>query len=107
MPRYRSPWLPALSEQVALDDVPALAGQSGPADPTGRVPAIPFGMEDLPESQAQAPLLLDLEHGSHLILAGAPRSGRSTALRTIAGSIAGSPAAATSTSTRWTAATRR
>ena len=45
-------------------------------------------MEDLPESQAQAPLLLDLEHGSHLILAGAPRSGRSTALRTLAGSIA-------------------
>jgi len=88
IPRYRSPWLPALSEQVALDQVPGLAAQPGPADAAGRVPSIPFGMEDLPESQAQAPLLLDLEHGSHLILAGAPRSGRSTALRTLAGSIA-------------------
>lgn len=88
VPRYRSPWLPALREEVALADVPAVPGQPGPADPGGRVPAVPFGMEDLPESQAQSPLLLDLEHGSHLILAGAPRSGRSTALRTIAGSIA-------------------
>ena len=86
--RYRSPWLPALGEEIALDDVPVPAGQVGPADGSGRVPAVPFGMEDLPENQAQAPLLLDLEHGSHLILAGAPRSGRSTALRTIAGSIA-------------------
>ncbi len=85
--RYRSPWLPALSQEVALDQVPVPAGQPGLADPAGRVPSVPFGMEDLPESQAQAPLLLDLEHGSHLILAGAPRSGRSTALRTLAGSI--------------------
>jgi S-DNA-T family DNA segregation ATPase FtsK/SpoIIIE len=88
VPRYRSPWLPALGEEISLDDVPAVAGQPAPADPAGRVAAVPFGMEDLPESQAQRPLLLDLEHGSHLILAGAPRSGRSTTLRTIAGSIA-------------------
>lgn len=88
VPRYRSPWLPALGERIAIDDVPVPAGRPAPADPGGRVPAVPFGMEDLPESQAQAPLLLDLEHGSHLILAGAPRSGRSTTLRTIAGSIA-------------------
>ncbi len=53
VPRYRSPWLPALAEQVALDDVPVPAGQPGPADPAGRVPPVPFGIEDLPESQAQ------------------------------------------------------
>jgi S-DNA-T family DNA segregation ATPase FtsK/SpoIIIE len=52
------------------------------------VPAVPFGVEDLPEIQQQAPLCLDLEHGSHLLVAGAPRSGRSIMLRTLAGSIA-------------------
>jgi S-DNA-T family DNA segregation ATPase FtsK/SpoIIIE len=38
--------------------------------------------------QQQVPLCLDFEHGGHLIVAGAPRSGRSTVLRTLAGSIA-------------------
>ncbi len=94
VPRYRSPWLPALGEQIALDTVDsrrrAVGAEAGPrpGDPSGRVPVIPFGVEDLPEIQAQVPLVIDLEHGSHLVLAGAPRSGRSTALRTIAGSIA-------------------
>jgi S-DNA-T family DNA segregation ATPase FtsK/SpoIIIE len=88
VPRYRSPWLPALGEEIALDAVPAVQGEPRPGDPTGRLPAIPFGLEDLPEIQTQAPLVLDLEHGSHLLVAGAPRSGRTTALRTIAGSIA-------------------
>ena len=87
IPRYRSPWLPALGEQIALEAVPEQAGP-GAGDPSGRLPAIPFGMEDLPEIQAQVPLVVDLEHGGHLIIAGAPRSGRSTALRTIAGSVA-------------------
>lgn len=86
--RYRSPWLPALGEEIALDVVPADEAAPGVADPSGRLPSIPFGMEDLPEIQAQVPLTLDLEHGSHLVIAGAPRSGRSTALRTLAGSIA-------------------
>ncbi|HZB51022.1 MAG TPA: FtsK/SpoIIIE domain-containing protein, partial [Mycobacteriales bacterium] len=88
VPRYRSPWLPALGEEIALDAVPAVQGEPRPGDPTGRLPAIPFGLEDLPETQTQAPLVVDLEHGSHLLVAGAPRSGRTTALRTIAGSIA-------------------
>ncbi|MEN3362173.1 MAG: segregation ATPase FtsK/SpoIIIE, family, partial [Mycobacteriales bacterium] len=85
---YRSPWLPALAEEIALGELPPLADQPPPGDPSGRVSAVPFGIEDLPNAQLQVPLLLDIEHGSHLILAGAPRSGRSTALRTLAGSIA-------------------
>jgi len=88
VPRYRSPWLPAMAGRIGLEEVPVANGQPGPGDPAGRVPQIPFGVEDLPELQAQVPLVLDLEHGSHLVVAGAPRSGRSTALRTIAGSIA-------------------
>ncbi|MFL6131059.1 MAG: FtsK/SpoIIIE domain-containing protein [Mycobacteriales bacterium] len=86
--RYRSPWLPALREQIGLAELPTPADQPAPGDPGGRLPRIPFGLEDLPETQAQVPLVIDLEQGSHLVVAGAPRSGRSTALRTIAGSIA-------------------
>ncbi|HVQ93899.1 MAG TPA: FtsK/SpoIIIE domain-containing protein [Mycobacteriales bacterium] len=86
IPTYRSPWLPALPNEIALAELPALAGPA--AGDTGRVSPVPFGIEDLPDAQLQVPLVLDLEHGSHLIVAGAPRSGRSTALRTLAGSIA-------------------
>ncbi|MGW5680580.1 FtsK/SpoIIIE domain-containing protein [Nonomuraea sp. NPDC003754] len=72
VPEQPSPWLPPLPEQVVLDRPEALA----------------FGVSDLPWAQARRPLRLDLERGGHLLIAGAARSGRSTALRTIAGAIA-------------------
>ncbi|SEU36870.1 FtsK/SpoIIIE domain-containing protein [Nonomuraea wenchangensis] len=52
------------------------------------VEPVPFGITDRPWAQDRKPLTLDLAHGGHLLIAGAARSGRSTALRTIAGSIA-------------------
>ncbi|MCT9928755.1 FtsK/SpoIIIE domain-containing protein [Planotetraspora sp. A-T 1434] len=52
------------------------------------VPPLPFGIADLPWEQGRRPLVLDPRHGGHLLIAGTARSGRSTALRTIAGSIA-------------------
>ncbi|WP_223166998.1 FtsK/SpoIIIE domain-containing protein [Nonomuraea sp. SYSU D8015] len=52
------------------------------------VAPLPFGLTDRPWAQDRKPLALDLAHGGHLLIAGAARSGRSTALRTIAGSIA-------------------
>ncbi|MFI6733808.1 FtsK/SpoIIIE domain-containing protein [Nonomuraea sp. NPDC050451] len=52
------------------------------------VPPLPYGLTDRPWAQDRRPLTLDLPHGGHLLIAGAARSGRSTALRTIAGSIA-------------------
>ncbi|MGI5283928.1 FtsK/SpoIIIE domain-containing protein [Nonomuraea polychroma] len=52
------------------------------------VAPLPFGLTDRPWAQDRRPLALDLAHGGHLLIAGAARSGRSTALRTIAGSIA-------------------
>ncbi|TMR96086.1 FtsK/SpoIIIE domain-containing protein [Nonomuraea basaltis] len=52
------------------------------------VAPLPFGVTDRPWAQDRRPLALDLAHGGHLLIAGAARSGRSTALRTIAGSIA-------------------
>ncbi|WP_182885484.1 FtsK/SpoIIIE domain-containing protein [Microbispora sp. H10885] len=52
------------------------------------VPPLPFGVTDLPWRQGRRALALDPRHGGHLLIAGGARSGRSSALRTIAGSIA-------------------
>ncbi|QUI33256.1 FtsK/SpoIIIE domain-containing protein [Streptomyces alfalfae] len=81
----RSPWLPPIPDQVQLTQLPEL-----PPAPVGAdtVRPIAFGLTDLPAEQARTALALDLADGEHLMIAGGPRSGRSTALRTIAGAIA-------------------
>ncbi|MEU3841775.1 FtsK/SpoIIIE domain-containing protein [Streptomyces sp. NPDC028635] len=83
--KQRSPWLEPLAEQVTLDQLAAYgdAPQAG-AD----VAPIPYGLIDLPAHQSRTPLSLDLVHGEHTLLLGGARSGRSTALRTLAGSLA-------------------
>ncbi|MFC5747049.1 FtsK/SpoIIIE domain-containing protein [Actinomadura rugatobispora] len=83
IPRQPSPWLNPLPEQVRL--APRTAAGGSVVD----VPPIPFGITDLPAVQSREPLSLDLANGGHLYLAGSAQSGRSTALRTIAGSLAG------------------
>ena len=80
IPAPPSPWLPPLPASVQLGAVIRL-----PARPPG---TIPFGVTDLPKTQAQVPAALDLDSFAHLMAAGAPRSGRSQLLRTIAGSLA-------------------
>ena len=49
---------------------------------------VPYGLIDIPARQSRTPLSLDLVHGEHTMLLGGARSGRSTALRTLAGSLA-------------------
>lgn len=49
-----------------------------------------WALQDLPDSQEQRPLVIDLAEFGHLHIAGAPRSGRSQALRTIAAAAAAS-----------------
>jgi len=78
IPEQHSPWLPALPETLLLGDV---GGSRGGHHGT-------FGIEDLPSLQAQRPATIRLETFSHLMAAGAPRTGRSQLLRTIAGSLA-------------------
>jgi S-DNA-T family DNA segregation ATPase FtsK/SpoIIIE len=82
----QSPWLPPLPDVLTLTDVatPAdtLSGQPG------RVAPLVFGLCDVPESQSRRPLALDLDASSHLMILGSPRSGRTTALRTLAGAVA-------------------
>ncbi len=80
LPAPRLPWLAPLPAVVALDD-PRLSGRT-------RLPVYPVGLTDLPDEQRQEPLLLDFDNLTHVLVIGPARSGRSTFLRTLAGSIA-------------------
>ena len=73
--RQRSPWLPPLPDQVTLRELPL-------EHPT----RLPFGLADIPAEQRRAVECFDLS-GGHLLVCGASRSGRSTVLRAIAGSV--------------------
>jgi S-DNA-T family DNA segregation ATPase FtsK/SpoIIIE len=78
LPPPRRPWLPPLPDDVVLTELTA-GGPEGPAV---------YGLEDLPARQEQRAAAFDLIHGGHLIVAGSARTGRSTALRTLAASLA-------------------
>ncbi|WIE64589.1 FtsK/SpoIIIE domain-containing protein [Curtobacterium sp. MCLR17_036] len=81
-PAQRQPWLPPLGTVVGLDDVEA-AGD-------GDLPelAVAWGVEDHPSEQQQRQTVFDLDVDGHLFVIGSPRSGRSQALRTLAGAMA-------------------
>ncbi|MEV6317389.1 FtsK/SpoIIIE domain-containing protein [Streptomyces sp. NPDC051776] len=81
IPAQHSPWLPALDTTLLLDDIPTVRG-------AGALPPAPYGIEDLPADQARRPVAIDFANFGHLMIGGAPRSGRSQVLRTIAGSLA-------------------
>jgi S-DNA-T family DNA segregation ATPase FtsK/SpoIIIE len=82
VPPQHSPWLPALPATLTAADLP-------PARRGGyHLPAVPYGLVDLPELQAQLPLELDLATLGHLHVVGSSRSGRSQTLRTMAALLA-------------------
>jgi S-DNA-T family DNA segregation ATPase FtsK/SpoIIIE len=84
IPRQPSPWLPALPE--LLEWTPPAAPQ-----PTGlreaALPAVQYGVVDLPAAQSRSPLVFDLDRAGHLHIVGSPRSGRSQTLRTLAAAL--------------------
>src|SRR5690348_13403502 len=82
LPAPSRPWLPALPDTLLLSDLPALPPPAG-----GQLTPIPYGLDDLPAQQDQRPAVLNLASFGHMMVAGAPRSGRSQLLRTIAGSV--------------------
>ncbi|MDX6744530.1 FtsK/SpoIIIE domain-containing protein [Actinocorallia sp. A-T 12471] len=82
--RQPSPWLTPLPDAVVLSPRPAPGGS------VASVPPLEFGVTDLPAHQTREPLALDLEADGHLYLAGAAQSGRTTALRSLAGALAAS-----------------
>ncbi|WP_055532609.1 FtsK/SpoIIIE domain-containing protein, partial [Streptomyces graminilatus] len=89
IPPQHSPWLPALSETLLLDEIEVPGPVSVSVDPdTGRLAPVPYGVEDLPAAQARRPVVVDFATFGHLMIGGAPRSGRSQILRTIAASLA-------------------
>lgn len=79
-----SPWLPALPRLIDLDDLP-------PAPPprAGALPVVPYALLDLPDLQERRLGTMDLETFGHLYVVGSPRSGRTQALRSMAGAAAG------------------
>ncbi|NMR21608.1 type VII secretion protein EccCa [Cellulomonas fimi] len=84
----RPVWLPPLPRRVVLDDVvsQAEAARDGHGQ---RHLAVPIGLLDDPAKQRQAPWVLDLTRaGGHVAIIGAPQSGRTTMLWTIAASLA-------------------
>lgn len=90
--RARRIWLEPLPDAITLGQVrerfpepPAPGPGSGVADPTCARPLrASIGVLDLPERQAQLPLVLDLAGpGGNLGVAGAPQTGKSTILRSV------------------------
>ncbi|WP_434769382.1 type VII secretion protein EccCa [Curtobacterium flaccumfaciens] len=77
-------WLPPLPTRLALG---AVLDPNAVSDPTGVT--VPIGLLDDPARQRQRPWMLDLTRGGgHVAVIGAPGSGRTTFLRTLAASIA-------------------
>ncbi|MCW2759321.1 MAG: FtsK/SpoIIIE family protein putative EssC component of Type secretion system, partial [Nocardioidaceae bacterium] len=79
-----SPWLPAMGDAITLDE---LLGEFPAAVPTTDRLVVPFGMVDVPSEQRRDVATYDISRGGHLSVVGAPRAGRSTLLRAIAGAV--------------------
>jgi S-DNA-T family DNA segregation ATPase FtsK/SpoIIIE len=75
-----SPWLAPLPGTVTLEHLHQTSTGAG----------IDWAREDIPSAQRQQNATIDLDHFGHLYIVGAPGSGRSGALRTIAASAAAS-----------------
>ncbi|NDL58930.1 FtsK/SpoIIIE domain-containing protein [Phytoactinopolyspora mesophila] len=78
------PWLPPLADIITLDQ---LFTEEGASVGSGDQIRLPFGMSDIPSEQRRSVAYFDVSDGSHLSVIGAPRSGRSTVLRALAGVI--------------------
>ncbi|GAB2896658.1 FtsK/SpoIIIE domain-containing protein [Streptomyces mayteni] len=77
------PWLPPLDERVTMPEP-----ETDPAPGSLRLQPVPYAYFDLPHRQDQRLGYLDFASFGHLYVIGAPRSGRTQTLRTIAGAAA-------------------
>lgn len=75
-PPVHRPWLAPLPAVLSTADARGSA-----VAPTG---SVCIGLLDLPDEQRQSPLALDLAAGGSLLLAGGPRSGRTSGLLSLA-----------------------
>ncbi|HLH67536.1 MAG TPA: type VII secretion protein EccCb [Candidatus Dormibacteraeota bacterium] len=90
-PRAHQVWLPPLAGRVPLHRLlptPRRLGERGLQAAERPAPGplqVPLGLLDLPLEQAQRPFLVDLAGwAGHLVVVGAPQSGKSTLLVTLA-----------------------
>lgn len=88
-----SPWLPPLPEALPLTAVASAAvgarhGDAVTPDEGSRL-SFAWALEDLPDTQEQRAATIDLDRFGHMYVVGAPGSGRSQALRTLAAAAAG------------------
>ena len=84
-PGAAQPVAPALPESLLLAEIELATPGRGTPVPS---PSRRSRSRTCPPSRPGGPPVLDLAHFDHLYVVGAPRSGRSQALRTIAGSLA-------------------
>jgi len=83
--QVRPVWLPPLPSRLTLSR--ALADDESPNAAESAL-LVPMGLLDNPAKQRQQPWVLDLNKGGgHIAVLGAPQSGRSTFLRTLAASV--------------------
>ncbi|MGW4873890.1 FtsK/SpoIIIE domain-containing protein [Streptomyces chartreusis] len=82
--RQPSPWLPPLPE---LSEWTAPPAPKPTPERQAALPAVEYGMVDLPAQQNRSPLVFDLDRTGHLHIIGSPRSGRSQTLRTLAAAL--------------------
>lgn len=91
-PRVTAPiWLPPLPEALTLDQAGGgvVPTSQGPVLGAGGGLVVPIGLLDDPEHQWQGQWLLDLNRaGGNAVIIGGPSTGKSTALRTVALSLA-------------------
>jgi S-DNA-T family DNA segregation ATPase FtsK/SpoIIIE len=73
-----------MPDAVTLDD---LVEEFPGCVPTAEVPVVPFGLVDVPSEQRRDVATFDIARGGHLAIVSAPRAGRSTTLRALAGAI--------------------
>ncbi|TCK20367.1 type VII secretion protein EccCa [Pseudonocardia endophytica] len=92
-PRAHRVWLPPLDEPPPLDELLGPVAPDGErglqaGGPVGRLCA-PIGLVDRPYHQRRDPWVLDLSGAAgHVAVVGGPRSGKSTAMRTVVLSLA-------------------
>lgn len=83
IPEQRKPWLPALPTRLDLNDLAGFSATEPTSSATGLSP-IPFALVDHPQQQSQTPSWIDLQSMGNLFIIGTTKSGKTTALRTIA-----------------------
>ncbi|WP_194923603.1 FtsK/SpoIIIE domain-containing protein [Catenulispora pinisilvae] len=82
-----SPWLAPLPTKLLLDELPQIRPLGQARHGTRLIP-VSYALDDRPERQAQAPVVFNPDNDGHLYFIGSARSGRSQALRTLAGALA-------------------